>query len=226
MTTIEDIKRQVLEPYQNHRQLSIKEADTISLELLDLFSQSDCNDKETLKYLANFLTGEMYNDLMEERNLNKKCGYPSCTRSQSRVKDPYGGNAVATRFLQENNPYAYLSQFCSKFHYRCSQFYEVQLTDEALFVRSGVHLNDDIQGKAPKLQDVTLLEEMMQGEEIKQHDVAAIIKGIGQLHINREGEKAEVQEEVQKDLSDWLSQIKIAEKANPHPLGDFFEEKG
>lgn len=143
MTSIEDIHELILKPYQNHRQLSIKEADTISLELLDLLSQSDCKDRATLKYVANFLTNETYHDLIEERNLNKKCGYPTCTRSQNRVRELYGGNSTATKFLQQNNPYAYLSSYCSKFHYRCSQFYEVQLTDEALFVRIGIHLNGE-----------------------------------------------------------------------------------
>ncbi|SCU99842.1 LANO_0F03950g1_1 [Lachancea nothofagi CBS 11611] len=224
MTSIEDIKRLVLKPYQNHRQLSIKEADTISLEILDLLSQSDCKDTATLKYLANFLTLETYHDLVEERNLNKKCGYPACDRSQNRVRDPYGRNAMATQFLQQNNPYAYLSHYCSKFHYRCSQFYEVQLTDDALFVRIGVHLDDEVKSNAPKLQDISLLEEIIQGEELKQQDLISLVSGIGQLQISQNGDD-DAKQELEKDLSDWLSRINIVENESPHPMGDFFNER-
>ncbi|SCU81548.1 LAFA_0C05710g1_1 [Lachancea sp. 'fantastica'] len=227
MTSIEDIKRLVLKPFQNHRQLSIKEADTISLEVLDLLSQSDCKDRQTLEYLANFLTIETYHDLIEERNLNKKCGYPTCTRSQNRVRDPYGGNTIATRFLQENNPYAYLSHYCSKFHYRCSQFYEVQLTDEALFVRIGVHLDDEVQGNSPpKLQKISLLEELIQGEDLAQEDLISIVSGIGQLHIKSdEALGGDDKEELEKDLSEWLSEVKIVENKDPHPMGDLFKDE-
>ncbi|CEP63073.1 putative protein-serine/threonine phosphatase LALA0_S07e01794g [Lachancea lanzarotensis] len=226
MTSIEDIKRLVLKPFQSHRQLSIKEADTLSLEILDLLSQSDCKDRQTLKYLANFLTIETYHDLIEERNLNRKCGYPLCTRSQNRVRDPYGGNATATRFLQENNPYAYLSHYCSKFHYRCSQFYEVQLTEEALFVRIGVHLDDEVKGNLPKLQNISLLEELIQGEELGQQDLMSIVSGIGQLHIKSdEALGGDGKDELEKDLSEWLSHIKIVENQNPHPMGDISKDE-
>ncbi|SCU83611.1 LAME_0C05842g1_1 [Lachancea meyersii CBS 8951] len=226
MTSVEDIKRLVLKPFQNHRQLSIKEADTLSLEILDLLSQSDCKDQSTLKYLANFLTVETYHDLIEERNLNKKCGYPLCNRCQNRIRDPYGGNATANRFLQQNNPYAYLSHYCSKFHYRCSQFYEVQLTNEALFVRIGVHLDDKIQGDVPKLQSVSLLEELIQGEELEEQNLISIVSGIGKLNIqSEEGAHGDEKEELEKDLSGWLSQIKIVENKDPHPMGDFFKDE-
>ncbi|KAM3159823.1 RNA polymerase II subunit B1 CTD phosphatase RTR1 [Lachancea thermotolerans] len=222
MSGVNDIKELVLKPYQSHRQLSIKEADTISLELLDLFSQSNCKDKETLKYIANFLTVETYHDLIDERNLNKRCGYPVCNRSQNRVRDPYGGNMMAKKFLQQNNPYAYLSSYCSKFHYRCSQFYEIQLTDEALFVRIGIHLDNQEQNGSQK-HEITLLEDLMQSEQPDQQDLMSIVNGIGQLNI--EQNQPSSREELEKDLSDWLSQIKIVENESPSIMGDILKEE-
>lgn len=220
MTTVEEINNSVLKPYQNHRQLTINESELLSLELLDLLSTTYCKDKETLKYVANFLTKETYDDLIDERNLNKKCGYPLCDRSQNRFRDLYGGNGIATNFLKQHNPYAYLSLYCSKFHYRCSQFYHAQLSNEALFSRVGIHLNDG------KKSDIVLLEEVIANNETREEDLKLVVQGIGNLDIGKsEGQdENESKKELEKDLSEWLSEVKIVENEKPNILGDLGKE--
>lgn len=142
MTTIQDIQQIALGSYQKHRQLSIHEAEMISLEIIGLLCDSYCHDEDTLKYIARLITTDVYMDLIDERNLNKKCGYPLCNKAPERIRDPFNMDDVTRKFLWENNPYAYLSRYCSKFHFRCSQFFRLQLSDEALFARTGIHLID------------------------------------------------------------------------------------
>ncbi|AET38083.1 RNA polymerase II subunit B1 CTD phosphatase RTR1 Ecym_2349 [Eremothecium cymbalariae DBVPG len=212
MATIEDIKQQVLEPYQKHRQLSLKETDFLSVELLGLLSQTECSDTATLKFVSRILTKTTYADLIDERNLNKKCGYPLCTQSQGRIRDLYENRKVSN-FLRQNNPYKYLTSFCGKFHFRCSQFYQVQLSDEPLFSRVGVHL-DDYQ----EMTEVMLLEEVM----VREKDLKEVVKGMNSLDLT--GGPVDSKDELQKDLSDWLSEVKIVENENSNILGDGMKE--
>ncbi|AMD21907.1 HFR052Wp [Eremothecium sinecaudum] len=212
MATIEDIKRKVLHPYRTHRQLSLKEADFLSVELLELLSQTECHDSSTLKYVGRFLTKATYADLIDERNLIKKCGYPLCNLSQGRVRDLYE-NGTVSNFLKQNNPYKYLTSFCSKFHFRCSQFYQVQLSDEALFARIGVHLDDH-----EVTNTIVLLEEAM----ARERDLKSVMRDMEGLSID--GDKPDAKEELQKDLSDWLSEVKIVENERTSMMGDFVKE--
>ncbi|AGO13318.1 AaceriAFR175Cp [[Ashbya] aceris (nom. inval.)] len=208
MATIEDIQRQVLAAYRQHRQLSLKEADLLTVELLELLSQTECTP-ETLKYVGRFFTKTTYSDLIDERNLNKRCGYPLCGQSQGRIRDPYENRRVSS-FLTQNNPYKYLTSFCSKLHFRCSQFYQVQLSDEALFARVGVHLDDYEAGR------VVLLEEAMAEER----DLRTMIRGMNGLSLAENG----AGDELQRDLSEWLSEVRIVENERPPLLGDLMKE--
>ncbi|SCV03994.1 LAMI_0H12596g1_1 [Lachancea mirantina] len=214
MVTVEQIKGQVLKPYLNRKQLSLKESELISLELIDLLSESSCDDDQTLKYVGRFLTKDAYQDLSEERNLNKKCVYPRCELQQGRLRDLYGGNNTATRFLKENNPYAYLTFFCSKFHYRCSQFFQAQLSDEALFARTGV-LQDEYDQDDQK---ITLLNELISNERHDKNELVNIIKGFESMHLTSPSKTSD--KELEEDLSEWLADIKIQEVEKPAPWGD------
>lgn len=224
ITTIDDIQNVVLKPFQNHRQLSIREAETISLELIGILCDSSCDDEETLKYLARFLTQETYQDLIDERNLNKLCGYPLCSKPPERVRDPFSVNDNTKRFMWDNNPYAYLSTYCSKFHFRCSQFYRVQLSEEALFARTGVHLvhqNQDEREKVASQYKITLFEELLR-EKSSEEDVKSLVAGLKKLGIQSGGnlELSEDEQQTQDDLSKWMSEIKIVETDEPSVLGD------
>lgn len=222
--TISDIQDVVLKPFQNHRQLSMREAEAISLELIEILCDSACKDEETLKYMARFLTQDSYQDLLDERNLNRMCGYPMCGQSPERVRDPFSVKDSTKQFLWDNNPYAYLSTYCSKFHFRCSQFYRVQLSEEALFARTGVHLIEQSENErqsADSKYSVTLFEELLR-QKTSEEDVKSLVAGLKKLGLqNGDSELAENDQQTQDDLSKWLSDIKIVETEEPSLLGDF-----
>lgn len=198
MATVEYIKLNVLGPYQSHKQLSFKEANFLSLELIDLLSQTECKDISTLKFVSRFFTKAVYGDLIDERNINKKCGYPLCDQRQGRVRDLYE-NSLVSDFLRQNSPYKYLTSFCSKYHFKCSQFYQVQLSDEGLFGRVGVHL-DGFQGK-----NVIVLEEA----SATNVDMKSIIRDLETLYIA--GKSPDSSDGLQKDFIEWVDNMKIVE---------------
>lgn len=228
MSGIEEFQNVALGPFQKHRQLSIREAEIISLEIIELLCDSHCKDEATLKYLARLITPATYQDLLDERNLNKKCGYPMCNRQPERLRDPFSIDYTTKRFLWENNPYAYLSIYCSKFHFRCSQFYEVQLSDEALFARTGVHLVHNSPQEKKEIDEkyrIELFEELLR-QKASEDDIKSLIAGLRKLGINNGAnqEHKDDDQEMEEDLSKWLAEINIIENDKPSILGDLTKD--
>lgn len=228
MTTIRSIQEGVLKPFQRHKQLTVKEAEEISLGIIDALCDSYCEDESTLEYLSMFLTPQLYHDLLDERNLNKLCGYPMCSKSPERIRDPFGVDDNTKKFLWENNPYAYLSIYCSKFHFRCSQFFQVQLSDESLFVRTGIHLINQPSEEQQRFREnycVTLFENLLR-EKASKDDMKSLVAGLRRLGIKNEneGETQNGDDQFETDLSKWLSDIKIVEHEEPKLLGDLEDD--
>ncbi|SMN21701.1 similar to Saccharomyces cerevisiae YER139C RTR1 CTD phosphatase [Maudiozyma saulgeensis] len=248
VVSLKNIQDEVLKPFQNHRQLSIKESETLTLDLLALLCDDEIENGNTLKYLAKLITPTTYDDLIEERNLNHLCGYPLCNRPPERnvhhsestlhhgntgVMSSHQNDAIIKRFLWENNPYAYLSKFCSKFHFRCSQFYQVQLDENALFSRTGIHLiNDTLKNKENNENEnentayqVTLFEDLLR-EKSTEEDVKSLIIGLKKLGLHNSSGETELSEDklLEDELSQWLSDIKIVENNNPPLMGDLEKE--
>lgn len=216
----------LLRPFQQHRQLSIKEGEVVSLEVLTLLCDDFCEDEATLKYLARLMTPEIYADLVDERNLNQRCGYPLCSGAPERIRDPFALDQVTKQFLWENNPYAYLSKYCSKFHFRCSQFYQIQLSEEALFARTGVHLiedTDDMKRSQDSKFNVTLFEELLR-EKASEEDIKTLVAGLKKLGIDTSNVPEEDSDDLEVDLTKWLEQIKIVENADPPMMGDLVKD--
>lgn len=216
----------VLKPFQQHRQLSIREGEVVSLEILTLLCDDYCEDEATLKYLARLMTPEIYTDLVDERNLNHRCGYPLCSGAPERIRDPFSLDQVTKRFLWENNPYAYLSKYCNKFHFRCSQFYQVQLSEEAIFSRTGVHLIHDTENMKKSQDDkfnVTLFEELLR-EKASEEDIKSLVAGLKRLGLDTSNDEEENDEQLEVDLTKWLEQIRIVENADPPMLGDLVKD--
>ncbi|CAB4255532.1 similar to Saccharomyces cerevisiae YER139C RTR1 CTD phosphatase [Maudiozyma barnettii] len=244
--TLKNIQDEVLKPFQNHRQLSIKESEMMTLELLTLLCDDEIDKGSTLKYVAKLITPTTYDDLIEERNLNHLCGYPLCGKPPERnihhsesalhhgtsgVMASHQNDAIIKRFLWENNPYAYLSKFCSKFHFRCSQFYQVQLDENALFSRTGIHLiNDTLKNKDDDENEngayqVVMFEDLLR-EKSTEEDVKSLIVGLKKLGLHSSSGDTELSEDklLEDELSQWLSDIKIVENSNPPLMGDLEKE--
>lgn len=232
---IQDIQKEVLTPYQKHRQLSMKEAQSISLDILTLLCDAQISDEDTLKWLARLMTPETYMDLMDERNLNKLCGYPMCQHAPERERDPFSMSETTKKFLWENNPYAYLSRFCSKFHFRCSQFYQVQLSEDALFSRTGIHLiNDTLQtdNSVNEKYGIELMEVLLRNKATEE-EIKNIVLGVNKLDLatgdteyteeSRNGEIRNVTPP--EDLSQWLQDFKIIENDKPSIIDDYLKDR-
>lgn len=220
--SIETIQNDILQPYQKHRQLSIKESEHILLDLISLLCDTNLKDKETLKYLAKLITTDTYLSIIDERNMNKVCGYPLCNKSPERVRDMFSMDEATRRFMIEDNPYWYLSRFCSKLHYRCSQFYQLQLSNDALFSRIGIHLIDDTivenSMENDKKYKLTLLEDLLV-QKATEDDIKSVISDLKKLDIKETKQDTEA---ISADsLSKWLDEIKIEENSNPSIHGDF-----
>lgn len=248
--TTETVNEKVLSNFQKHRQLTMRESEFLTLELLTLLCDSHVSDPKTLKYLARFLTPEAYDDLIEERNINNLCGYPLCRKPPERNKNDksyhtsrsdvahsytvsHQHDAIIQRFLWENNPYAYLSKYCSKVHYRSSQLYQIQLSDEALFARTGIHLlNNTLRQDVNENEYSIMLYEDLLREKAEsdghETDIKAVIKGIKKLGFQDNGDSnansiqnSEESRILEEQLSKWLEDIKIVEDQNPSIIGDY-----
>lgn len=225
---IKDLQKTVLTPYQKHRQLSMKEAQSIMLDILSILCDSQVKDEDTLKWLARFMTPDTYSDLMDERNLNKLCGYPMCHASPERERDPFEMSKVTKQFLWENNPYAYLSRFCSKYHFRCSQFYQVQLSDDALFSRTGIHL---INNSMPaniimnEKYNVELMEIMLRNKATDD-EFKKIILGVKKLEIDGPDKVTNDTNTnpTPEDLTKWFEDFKIIENEKPTIIDDYLKD--
>lgn len=225
---IKDLQKTVLTPYQKHRQLSMKEAQSIMLDILSILCDGQVKDEDTLKWLARFMTPDTYSDLMDERNLNKLCGYPMCHASPERERDPFEMSKVTKQFLWENNPYAYLSRFCSKYHFRCSQFYQVQLSDDALFSRTGIHL---INNSMPaniimnEKYNVELMEIMLRNKATDD-EFKKIILGVKKLEIDGPDKVTNDTNTnpTPEDLSKWFEDFRIIENEKPTIIDDYLKD--
>lgn len=226
--SINIIQERVLNSHQNHRQLSIHESEMLVLDLIELLCDTCCQDENTLRYLAKLITPSNYHELIIERNLVHKCGYPLCNRSPERNRDPYSVNSKTNKFLNDNNPYDYLSKFCSRDHYKCSQFYQIQLSDDELFSRTAIHLITDTLNNNKNTNEqynVILFEDLAKekASDVTDDDIKFVISNLKRLDIY-DGENPQEEKQLEKELSKWLSDIKIVENEKPHILGDLLKE--
>ncbi|CCK71212.1 RNA polymerase II subunit B1 CTD phosphatase RTR1 KNAG_0G01540 [Huiozyma naganishii CBS 8797] len=218
--SIHRIQQVALSGFQKHRQLSIKESEVITLEIITLLCDASLESEEAAKYLGKLITPETYDDLIDERNLNGLCGYPLCSNSTERRRDPFSMNQTTKLFMSENNPYNYLSKFCGKLHSNCSQFYQLQLSDDPLFTRVGIHLIEDTMKNVEQEEKygITLLEEVIRRESTED-EIKFIISGIKQLDIKtKKSENGDTP--TPDELSKWLQEITIVENINPSIPGD------
>ncbi|KAH3686942.1 hypothetical protein WICPIJ_002103 [Wickerhamomyces pijperi] len=189
----------------------------LTLHITELLSDST-TDKNLLKYLSRFITPGHYDEISQERVINKFCAYPLCSASPSRVKDVMSRSFTKSKML----PYAYLNEYCSKYHYQCSVFYRAQLEEEALFSRGNTVI-DSQYGSLRYEINLTLLEEVVERYhfERRRHfeaggspeDVSMkdILRGLRSLNLgNRD---ADVKEEAKvSDMTALFEEFEIIER--------------
>lgn len=119
-------------------------------------------DLQLLKFLSRFLTPQIYDEIIEERNIEHQCGYITCNKSPKQnvrrlsvisngsastlpaFASPGASATSMTKYQIYNRkpsmilPNTYLSQYCCKEHYQASLFYRNQLSLEAVFARKDI----------------------------------------------------------------------------------------
>lgn len=235
-----------LEPFNNHELLTPLECSKLSLIIVELLVDHYV-DFPLLKFLSRFLTQELYDELVEERNIEHECGYIVCNQSPKSLVRRLSMNSNAfTQASSANDPGAstkyqiynrkpsmilpntYLSQYCCKDHYQASIFYRNQLSNEAIFSRK------DIMTIPPFPMDrmnwyensITCLEEVIaKHKELKQHgksisEVIAMMNGLSVSDL----ENNELHEETNK-LIKLIEDFEIVEKEEPNFHGDYQEHE-
>ncbi|ODV59050.1 Rtr1/RPAP2 family protein phosphatase ASCRUDRAFT_15156 [Ascoidea rubescens DSM 1968] len=163
----------VLDRFVKPGYLTPNESNYLQLILVERLAENS-TDKELLKLLSRFLTPLIYDDIVEERNLSKLCGYPVCHKRSIKNKT-LNINKIRT-------PYSYLNNYCTKEHYQCSEFYKNQLLDEAVFNRSNITFVKV--GELFYEKNISLLEDLW---EFKQdNEELSLVEILRKLNLNQD----------------------------------------
>ncbi|CCH40928.1 hypothetical protein BN7_462 [Wickerhamomyces ciferrii] len=206
--TIDSFKPKLLR-FSHPDNLSPSAANKLSLSLIEELSEDVC-DKFFLKFISRFLTPSSYSEILQERNINKICGYPMCCESPGRIKDHYSKSYQKSKML----PYAYLNLYCSKTHYQCSEFYKTQLSDEAVFARKDITVLP--YGSMKYEVNMTLLDEVYDKYNNRSNQSDSIMNIIQNLDSMTLNDTKASKDEMMDNMNQMLQDIKIVEK-DPEP---------
>lgn len=109
--------------------LSPSQANNLVLQFI--LAATDPISPDCLKFLSRFLTPREYDEIIEERTVISRCGYPPCTYM---LRDGKGN----IRNPRTQTVLAWQHHFCQLNCYQSSQFYREQLSTEPLITRKDV----------------------------------------------------------------------------------------
>ncbi|KAK9462339.1 Rtr1/RPAP2 family-domain-containing protein [Lipomyces oligophaga] len=188
--SLSSFRNSVIKRFITEKTIGIREANSIVLLLIEFMTNHV--DSDFLKYASRFLTAESYDDIVDERNVLHICGYPICTESpislicankrkrgkkiyqiqytEPRTSDPPSTSAVS-----------YMRKYCSRRHFQASMIYRAQLSEEAVWARSGITWLPP--GESEWEKDISLLDEIMDSKESVSttgldRDVREVIAGL------------------------------------------------
>lgn len=168
---VKEIQRVVSPPVAGF--LSPLQATNIVLRLIIAFT--DPVDAAALKLISRFFTPQDYDDLVEERTVLSRCGYPTCTNSlldiKGRIRDPTKQTVLAWQH-----------SFCKLACYQASQFYREQLKNEALITRADVTCIPP--GEMRYEQEIMLLPEVLDLAKQKDQSVSQTVAELISNHGN------------------------------------------
>lgn len=190
----------------------LNQVQAVNLVLSLIILATDPIDQDTLRFFVRFFTPSDYNDLLEERRVLSRCGYPICT---NKLTDCHGH--VRKEPSLTVNPWS--RSFCSRHCFQASAFYQEQLPKEALVTRKDIVWKPF--GEMPYEANVLLLEEVEQIARAERKPVSAVVrdlllqqqdveKDFAALHINEKDLDT-------LDLGDALTKIRISENKTPIP---------
>lgn len=210
--TLERFKTEIQPLYEglsdlNSGYLTQKQAENFTFELISLLADQDV-EPDLLRYLAAFFTPDVYMDTIDEREIQHKCGYFSCSKATERKSNwhPRDSNKVSV-------PFGYLNGFCSKAHYQNTKFYLAQLSDNVLFQRKDVFANT---------AKVILLEDVWDRSESND---SSLIDILNDLNLGEDKKTEEKQGETSLMDIDEIVTKEVVEK-NPERVDQQQEESG
>lgn len=217
---------QYLLPFANKEILTPGEATRLCLILTELLVEHTV-DVPLMKFLSRFFTQEIYEDIIEERNIEHLCGYLLCDQKPRGKLGLFkfdGKNIVVDdprRFNQYERdvykkkllwPRIYISSFCNRDHYRASLFYRNQLSDEAIFARKDIMIAPPFPSQYPDRwyeKNIICLEEVLaKHDELKEEGktLSEVVSMMSGLEVSEEKEKET------DDLVKLIKDLEIVEK--------------
>lgn len=148
VVTVSRVKEVISPPVKGL--LSPLQANNIVLRLLIICI--DPVDAPSLKLLSRFFTPQDYDDLVGERTITSRCGYPTCSNVLRDAKGKVRNPANQTVMPWQHS-------FCQLKCYQASQFYREQLKYDYLVTRKDVAFIEP--GEMSYEQEIMLLPEVL-----------------------------------------------------------------
>jgi len=168
----------VISAYNRPGLLTPKECSQILLSIVELMT--DGCDVDGLKFASRFLTPDDYEDIVVERNILHKCGYPLCNKDPKGIRQEHQINHRTPEMIL---PSTYRSKSCTKEHYQASLFYEKQLDDGPLFSRRDVTYRPYGTFAEYELQ-IALMEEVQLMSQTQNKSLKDVIQELKGLSLN------------------------------------------
>ncbi|KAK9449159.1 uncharacterized protein V1518DRAFT_417299 [Limtongia smithiae] len=141
-TSLELFEKSVLRRYATPGLVPLAQANALVLLLTEFLT--DPVDDVFLKFSARFLTPIDYDEVIAERNVSHRCGYPTCaeiptttprgsTKAMFRITYPLPPSCTTSP-----SPSSYLARFCCKSHFQASVIYRAQLSADAVWTRMDI----------------------------------------------------------------------------------------
>ncbi|KAK9474171.1 Rtr1/RPAP2 family-domain-containing protein, partial [Dipodascopsis tothii] len=180
--------------------LELKSVAALTLYLTEFLA--DDVDPPFLKFASRFLTPASFDDVVVERNIVHKCGYPVCTESTASAdarmipvsRAHVNASIVRARsafVVKPSAPGKEAMVYCSKWHMQAAKFYQAQLSEEAVWARLDIGVATLPRAVAAWEAKIRLLDEFMD-ESITDEGLAfELSKGFDRLGLGPEAEDAD-----------------------------------
>lgn len=190
-----------------------------------------------LKYLSRFLLPDLYDSVVEERQIEHNCGYiicsnkPKARRASVHLLLPPNGFQIYARKPLIILPNTYSLQYCCKEHYQALTFYRNQLLEEAVFSRANIMVAPPFPEDYPAYwyeNGITCLEEVLERHRQDTNkllsEIIAQLAGLKVDDSNGHQQPLPAHDPTNK-LIELINNFEIVEHENPQPdLGNKEEE--
>ncbi|CAI5760564.1 unnamed protein product [Candida verbasci] len=175
-----------LSDYHGKETMTSKESSNLQIIIVELLIDNTISDFKLFKFLSRYLTLQFYNEIIEERNIEHKCGYFMCNNTNS--------NQLYNRKPSMVLPMTWKNKYCCKEHYQSSIFYEKQLGNEMIMLRDGIFTTEPFPENKPLYYEnnITCLEEIINEQNKTGKSLSEIIELMSGLTIEKKDNTGEL----------------------------------